>query len=167
MNKSKKTRIERERVRKRAGRLFVRGVLQAEVARRCKVSRAAVSQWHAAWKKDAKTGLVSRGHPGFPSRLTDEKRKIFKRAILQGPLAHGYETNLWTLARLSDVMKKCVRVHFGHNHTWQIVRSLGFTCQKPQVRAKQRDEKAITAWKEKRLPGLKKMGPNAWVFSGL
>lgn len=167
MTKPKNTRLERERVRIRAGKLFVNGRAQAEIARKFKVSRAAVSQWYAAWKKDRKTGLVSRGHPGFPSRLTDKKRNVFKRAILAGPLSHGYTTNLWTLSRLADVMKKCTRVRFGHNRTWQIVRELGFTCQKPQVKAQQRDEKAIKAWKEKRLPGLKKMGPNAWVFSGL
>ena len=167
MTKQKNTRLERERVRIRAGKLFAKGRAQAEIARKFTVTRAAVSQWHAAWKKNKKTGLISRGHPGFPSRLTDEKRNVFKQAILAGPLSHGYETNLWTLARLADVMKKCTHIRFGHNHTWQIVRGLGFTCQKPQVKAKQRDEKAIKAWKEKRLPGLKKMGPNAWVFSGL
>jgi len=167
MNKSIDNRRTRERVRKRAGRLFANAISQADIARTLGVTPAAVSQWHAAWKDNRETGLASKGHPGFPSRLTDEKKKLFKRAILQGPLSHGYETNLWTLTRLSDVMKKCTRIRFGHNRTWQIVRELGFTCQKPQIRAKQRDEKAIKAWKEKRLPGLKKMGPNAWVFSGL
>jgi len=167
MNKSRRNRHEREKVRVKAGKLFAKGIAQAEIARTFKVSRAAVSQWHSAWKNDKKKGLLSKGRPGFPSRLTEEKRKIFKQAILRGPLSHGYQTNLWTLSRLADVMKKRVHVRFGHNRTWQIVRELGFTCQKPQIRAKQRDEKAIKAWKEKRLPGLKKMGPNAWVFSGL
>lgn len=157
----------REKARLQAGRLFVKGISQAEVARRFGATRTAALYWRRAWEKDKRNGLRSKGKPGFTSRLTTEKRTKFKRAIEQGPESHGFETQLWTLSRLAVVMKKVTGVQFGHNHTWEIVRSLGFTCQKPRVRAKERDEQAIRAWKARRLPGLKKMGENAWIFSGL
>lgn len=160
------SREKREQVRLKAGRLFKWGASQAEITRKCKVTPAAVHYWRQAWEKHGFQGLKSKGHPGFASRLTQEKRLLFKRAMLKGPLLYGFETNLWTLSRLAFVMKKTTGVKFGHNHTWEIVRSLGFTCQKPRVKVKERDEKAIRAWKEKRLPGLKKMGSNAWIFSG-
>jgi transposase len=64
-------------------------------------------------------------------------------------------------------MRKVTGVAFSGAWTWHIVRSLGFTPQKPQVRSVKRDEAAIAAWKEKRLPGLKKMGGTVWIFSGL
>lgn len=161
------SREQREKARFKAAKLFEKNVSQAEIARRFKVTPAAVNYWHIDWKKHGQEGLKSKGHPGFKSRLTKDKRLVFKRAILKGPLEYGYETNFWTLSRLSVVMKKTTGIKFGHDRTWQIVRELGFTCQKPQVRAAERDEAAIKAWKEKRLPGLKKMGSNAWVFSGL
>jgi putative transposase len=161
------SRKEREKTRLKAGKLFQKGLSQAEVARRFKVTPAAVNYWHEAWKTKGVRGLQSKGQTGFPSRLTEEKRTVFRRAILKGPQEYGFETNLWTLSRLASVMKKTTGVTFGHNHTWEIVRALGFTCQKPQVRARERDEEAIKAWKTKRLPGLKKMGSNAWIFSGL
>jgi len=118
-------------------------------------------------KKHGMEGLMSKGHPGFPSALTEEKRKRFKQAILKGPLAYGYETNLWTLPRLATVLKKVGGVKFSEVWTWHIVRDLGFTPQKPQVRAAQRDEKAIADWKTKTLPGLKKMGWGKRVSSGV
>lgn len=155
------SREQRERVRFKAANLFKKNMPQAEIARRLKVTPAAVNYWHIAWKKGGIKGLKSKGQPGFPSKLTPEKRIVFKEAILKGPLEYGFETNFWTLSRLSVVMKKTTGVRFGHDHTWRIVRELGFTCQKPQVRAAQRDEAAIKAWKEKRLPILKKMGSNA------
>lgn len=158
---------ERGKVRRRAGTLFKKGASQAEVARELNATPAAVHYWHKAWKRKGMKGLASQGHTGFASKLTKEKRMRFKRAVLRGPQEYGFETNLWTLSRLAAVMKKTTGVRFGHNHTWEIVKSLGFTCQKPQVKAKERDEAAIKAWKEKRLPGLKKMGSNAWIFSGL
>lgn len=157
----------REKARLAAGRLFSKGITQAEVARRFGATRTAALYWHRLWKQKGSAGLRSKGKPGFASRLTEDKRKRFKRAILQGPLRYGFETQLWTLSRLAAVMQKTTGVRFGHNHTWEIVRSLGFTCQKPRVKARERDEKAIAEWKAKRLPGLKKMGENAWIFSGL
>ena len=161
------SREQREKTRFKAARLFKKNIPQAAIARKLKVTPAAVNYWHIAWEKHGKEGLKSKGHPGFESRLTDVKRSVFKRAVLKGPLDYGFETNFWTLSRLAAVMKKTTGIKFGHDRTWQIVRELGFTCQKPQVRAAQRDEAAIKAWKEKRLPDLKKMGhrhSSSWPY---
>lgn len=151
----------------KAGKLFQNGVSQAEVARRLKATPAAVSYWHAAWKKKGIEGLKSRGHSGFASKLTKEKRMLFKHAILRGPLEYGYETNLWTVPKLSAVLRKTTGFRCSDVWTWHIVRNLGFTPQKPQVKAQARDEKAIAEWKTKTLPGLKKMGGKTWVLSGV
>jgi transposase len=145
--------------------MFRQGKTQAEVAKRFGVSRAAACKWHAAWEKEGMKGLDSKGPPGFDSALDLKRRKQFKAAILKGPLAHGYGTNLWTLNRLAEVLKKTTKVAFGPVRTWQVVRELGFTPQKPQLRAKERDEKAIADWKTRRLPGLKKMGSRTWVLA--
>lgn len=161
------SREQREKRRFKAAKFFKNNIPQAEIARKLKVTPAAVNYWHIDWKKHGRQGLKSKGHPGFQSRLADDKRLIFKQAVLKGPLEYGFETNFWTLSRLSAVMKKTTGIKFGHDRTWRIVRGLGFTCQKPQVRAAERDEAAIKIWREKRLPGLKKMGGNAWIFSGL
>jgi transposase len=160
-------RKKKERIRIKAAKLFEKNIVQAEVARKFKVTPAAVNYWHKAWKKQSIKGLKSKGRPGFESKLTDEKRILFKKAVLKGPLAFGYQTNLWTLSRLASVMKKVTKVKFSGVWTWNIVRSLGFTCQKPQVKAKQQDKQAIKEWGEKRLPDLKKMGDKTWILSGL
>lgn len=161
------SRKEREKIRLKAAKLFKKGKSQADIARKFKATPAAVSYWHEEWVKNGIKGLMSKGHPGFESKLTEEKKSLFKQAVLKGPEEYGFKTNLWTLERLAVVMKKTTGVKFGHNHTWEIVRSLSFTCQKPELKAKERDEKAIAEWKEKRLPSLKKMGRKAWIPSGL
>ena len=157
----------REKARIAAGKLFRKGISQAEVARRFGATRTAALYWYRAWKKKGIGGLKSKGRSGFASKLSKSKRSVFKKAILKGPLFHGFPTNLWTLPRLRAVMKSTTGVAFSTVWTWHIVRELGFTPQKPQVKAAKRDEQAIAAWKAKRLPGLKKMGSNAWIFSGL
>ena len=159
------SRHEREARRKEAGKMFQKGKTQAEVAKKFGVSRAAACKWHAAWDKDGMAGLDSKGPPGFASALDLKNRQRFKKAILKGPLSHGYETDLWTLARLAAVLRKTAKVKFGPVRTWQIVRGLGFTPQKPALIAKDRDEADILDWKARRLPSLKKMGSRTWILA--
>ena len=145
--------------------MFQRGMSQTEVAAKFRVSRAATCKWYAAWDTGGMAGLDSKGPPGFASALNNKKRQQFKRAILKGPLASGYETNLWTLARLAEVLKKTTQVKFGSVRTWQVVRELGFTPQKPDLAVKERNEADIANWKTRRLPSIKKMGRQTWILS--
>ena len=161
------SRDEREKRRLKAAELFKKGVAHMEIASRLHVSPAAVTQWRKAYGHGGKKALASKGHPGFASRLTEKKRQRFKQAILKGPLSHGYSTNLWTLPRLAAVLRTVAKVDFSEVWVWKIVRGLGFTPQKPQVKAKERDENAIREWKTTTLPNLKKMGASAWFLSGL
>ena len=152
------SREEREKRRRKAAALFKKGVSHAEISRRLGVTPAAVTQWRNAYAHGGRKALASKGSSGFPSKVTPEKRKRFKAAILKGPLTHGYPTNLWTLCRLADVLARITKVRFSEVWVWNIVRDMGFTPQKPDVKAKQRDEKAIQGWREVTLPKLKKMG---------
>jgi transposase len=147
--------------------MFRRGATQAEVARKLRVSTAAACKWHALWDEKGMPGLDSKGPSGFASALDAQGKKKFEKAILRGPLAAGYETNLWTLTRLRKVLKKETKISYGPVRTWQVVRELGFTPQKPVLKDVERDERAIADWKTRRLPGLKKMGSRTWVFAGI
>jgi transposase len=161
------SREKREQIRLKAGKLFKRGFTQAEVSRKLKVSTAAANYWHKTWKKKGIKGLKSKGHPGFASGLDAEDREAFRQAILEGPLEHGFETDLWTLPKLAKVLKKVGGFSCSEVWTWHIVRSLGFTPQKPEVKPKERNEQSIAEWKTRTLPGHKKMGGQTWVLSGV
>src|SRR5258708_8060271 len=93
------SREKREQIRLKAGKLFEKGVSQAEVSRKFKVSTAAANYWYKTWDKKGLHGLISKGHPGFASDLGEKDRKAFKQAILEGPLRHGFETDLWTITQ--------------------------------------------------------------------
>jgi transposase len=148
--------LERRRIA--AGRMFNRGESQYAVAHHFEVSTAATNQWYKAWKEDGEGGLKSKGPPGFSSKLTEQKKKELKNIILQGPRKNNYSTDFWTIDRIRSVVKKKLHITLGYTRIWTTVISLGFSCQKPIRRAKERDEKAITDWKLKRFPKLKKMG---------
>lgn len=166
-HKSSLSRKDKEKRRLKAAKMFEKGKTQAEVVRKFKVTPAAASQWCEAWEKGGIGALKSKGHPGFESKVTPKKKKAFQKAILKGPQAFGYETDLWTLSRLRAVMKKVNKLDFSEVWIWHILRDLGFTPQKPQVKAKQRNEKAIREWKKKTLPDLKKMGQKRRILPSL
>ena len=141
-----------------AGRLFDQGKTQAAVSARFGVTRAAACQWYAAWKADRRRGLRSKGPSGATPKLNEAQKRTLRHAILKGPAKAGYATDFWTLERLRALAKKTVRVNLGTTSVWRRVIELGFSVQKPDRRARERDEKAITGWKLNTFPHLKKMG---------
>lgn len=165
--KSSLARNALERRRLKAGTLFKNGTPQAETARLLGVTPAAASQWHRAWKKRGVRGLKSKGRPGPSPKLTPAKAAKIKAAILKGPRAFGYGTDLWTLERIRSVTRRVAKLSFGVAWTWHIVTALGFSCQKPQLKARERNERAIATWKRKTFPALKKMGADTPVSLGI
>jgi transposase len=146
-----------EKRRLKAGKLFEKGIHQAEIARRLKVSRQAVHYWYAVWKKKGTGGL--RCHrPGPKPRLTAKKLAKVARALAQGPIAAGYDTNLWTLARIAAVIQKKTRISYGTSQVWYLLQALGWSNQKPETRYRDRNETAIKRWKEESWPRIQKRG---------
>lgn len=153
-----KDRLALEKRRKAAARLFRANVPQAEIARRFGVTPAAVCQWHTAWKAEGIEGLDSKGPPGADPKLSEAARRVLKRAILAGPKEAGHDTDFWTLGRVRELIKKETRTTLGQTSVWRTMIDLGFSVQKPERRARERDERAISDWKLETFPRLKKMG---------
>lgn len=144
-----------EQRRLKGARLLDKGVPQAEVARRCGVSRQTASQWDRL-RKEKGTGGMKRRPLGRPRQLSDAQCAELSTMLLEGALAQGFATELWTLPRVAKLIKERFGIRYSTGHMWHLLRRLGFSCQKPARRATQRDEAAIKRWKNKRWPALKK-----------
>lgn len=148
---------KREQRRFKAAKLFSEGKKQTAVAKKLGVTRAAVSYWHKAWKKNGIDGLTSKGKSGPKSELTESKLKKVEAALLKGPQAFGYATDIWTLKRIKKIVKQVVNITYHESYVWKILTyALGWTSQKPETRAVERNEKAIIAWKRRTWPSIKK-----------
>ena len=90
--------------RLKAARLFDEGATQADVARRLGVSRVSAMRWYQAWRKNGRDGLGQAKPLGRPSRLSPQELERIEAALLEGPQAHGYSTELWTLPRVAAVV---------------------------------------------------------------
>ena len=163
----KRDRQALERRRFRAIKLHRKGFSQYQIAKQLGVSFEAVSNWVELYKQQGFKGLKTQGQPGPKSPLTDNDRRKLKAAILKGPQSFGYDTGIWTLRRIAAVIRELTKTTFKTTQTWRIVTSLGFSCQKPTARAKERDEAKIQNWRLRTFPRLKKMGAETSLFTGL
>lgn len=142
--------------RMRAARMLAAGLRQAEVVRRLGVSRQSASRWEAAWRRGGRAALRGAGRAGRKPRLTPADRRRLTQALLQGPRASGFATELWPLERVVTVIWKTCRVRYSPSQAWRILGQLGWRRQRPVRRAKQRDEAAIARWVRYRWPVVKK-----------
>jgi transposase len=145
-----------EQRRLAAMKLLRAGVRQSEVARRLAVHRQSVSRWAAALQKGGQGALRKAGRAGRRPRLSAQQKQQIKTELVKGAEAHGYVTALWTIGRVAALIKDVTGVRYHPGHAWRILRSLGWTPQRPVGRALERDEKAISHWKKKQWPAIKK-----------
>lgn len=145
-----------EQRRLEAARLFAAGVGQAEVARRLGATPMSVSRWHRVWQEHGEQGLKRKAPPGYAPRLSPEQRQQLEQALVAGPAAAGYGTELWTAPRVRKLIWQRFRVRYHESHVWLLLRQLGWTCQKPAKRALERDEEAIAVWVKMRWPQIKR-----------
>jgi transposase len=83
------------------------------------------------------------------------------RLLAQGAVAHGYRTELWTTQRIADLIEQRLGVRYHRNHVGKLLHRLGWSHQKPEPRAIERDETAIQTWKRTVWPRVKKT-PRGW-----
>jgi transposase len=153
-------RAAREARRLRAAELFAQGRTQAEVARELGVSRQSAHVWHTRFTQGGVDALRSRGPTGPNPRLSDAQLTSIEQALLQGARANGFDTDLWTLERVAVVITQLTGVRHHPGHVWSILRRrLGWSLQRPERRASERDEQAILHWVAHEWPRIKKGPP--------
>jgi transposase len=126
-----------------------------EVGRLVGCAASSVMRWRDARKAGGDKALKVKTSPGRPTKLTPEQRKGLIRLLSQGALAHGYRTELWTTARIAEVIEKHFGVVHHRDHVGRLMGSLGWSYQKPSRRALERNEEEIERWKQKEWPRVR------------
>ena len=142
--------------RKRALALLDAGHSLNEVGRRIGCNASSVMRWRDVRRRGGTKALKVRFSSGRPWKLNAAQRKRLIQLLLQGPLAHGYRTNLWTTLRIAEVVNREFGVRYHRAHVGRLMHSLRWSPQKPERRALERDEEEIKRWKQKEWPRVKK-----------
>jgi transposase len=134
---------ELQRRRLRAVELVNEGETPEDVARFLGCGRSSVYTWLKLAREDLGK-LAAKPHPGRTPRLNDAQLAELEGLLLQGAKVHGWRTELWTAARVAELIERQFQVRFHPEHVRKLLkRRLRWTSQKPQKRARERDEAAI------------------------
>jgi transposase len=101
-------------------------------------------------------GIRAKRASGRPPRLTAKQRDKLKRVLLKGAAASGFSTDLWTCPRIAKVIQARFGVRYHVDYMGRLLRSMRWTPQKPQRRAKERDKVEIQRWVREEWPRIKK-----------
>jgi len=142
--------------RRRAIGLLNAGHRVNEVARRVGSAHSSVVRWRQAVERKGPEGLAPKRVPGCPPKLTKRQKQRIPRLLLRGALAWGFSTDLWTTARIATVIQREFGVSYHPTQVGRILAGLNWSCQKPERRALERNERAIAHWKTHVWPRIKK-----------
>jgi transposase len=150
------SRKDAERRRLRAMTLLDQGLSQKQIAAKLGVTPAAVCQWVKTRREGGDEALRAKPHTGPKPKLNERQTARLEKLLLQGPRKHGYATELWTLPRVAELIEKRFDVTYDPSGVWHLLTRMGWSAQKPERRARERDEDAIVRWRKKDWPRLKK-----------
>jgi transposase len=161
------------RVRRlKAVKLFAKGFSKAEIARRLLVTRQSVGRWIQQHANGGDQALQGAAKLGRDPKVNADTLKKFEAELLKGPEAHGFANNLWTLKRMAEVLKQACGVSVHSRYVWHLMRALNWSPQRPQTKARERDEQAIGKWKRytwaaiKKKPARKSAGSSSRMKAG-
>jgi len=145
-----------ERRRRRAVQLIQEGESPTLIARILGVRRQSLYRW-LDMARGGPQGLSAKPPPGRKRRLDDAQLQQLETLLLQGAQEHGWPNNLWTAGRVTQVIRRHFGIRLHPEHVRNILkRRLGWTSQKPQRRARERNDKEIQRWLRQEFPRIKK-----------
>jgi len=148
--------------RRRALKLLDKGLSLNEVARRVECLASSVMRWRDRRAREGDRVYEVRTSSGRPPRLTGRQKKRLVKLLLTGAMAQGYRTDLWTTARVAEVIARQFGVTYHRDHVGRLLHGIDFSCQKPDRKALERDDEEIERWKREEWPRIKR-GPRTWA----
>jgi transposase len=135
---------ELARRRQRAVQAYREGQSALAIAKVLGVDRCTVHRWI---QRAQQPGGLDPIPIRRPPRLSDDQLRQLEQLLLEGATQHGWATELWTASRVAVLIQRHFNISYHAEHVRKILkRRLRWTSQKPQKRAKERDEEAIRYW---------------------
>ena len=148
--------------RLRAAELLAQGRSPAEVAETVGVSRESVRRWQTRLAEGGVAALRRRRAGGRPPKLSEEQAAQVEQALGDGAKAAGFATDLWTLDRVVQVVERVTGVRLARASVWRLLHQrLGWSVQRPERKARERDEEAIARWVAYEWPRIKRGPPKS------
>jgi transposase len=137
---------ELEQRRHLAVDLVQKGIPAVSVAQRFNIHERTIHKWLQAYRKDGLEGLQVKVSTGRKKKLTAKNESKLQKIIIAGAVKAGFANELWTSKRVLQIIKDQFDVDYHANHLPKLLRGLGFTPQRPQREAIEKDRKQMDNW---------------------
>jgi len=148
---------ELERRRRLGVSHVMAGYRQATVARFLGVHRSSVCRWMKAYRRGGEGALAGHDSSGRPRKLTRRQERQVLGWFRHSPTSFGFPTELWTAARVAQVIYRKWRIKFHPRYVSQWLAERRITPQKPRFQAREQDEDEVQRWLREEWPRIKKV----------
>lgn len=125
------------------------------VASAYQVDRTTLFRWRQRYDAEGEAGLTRRGGSGRPRKLSEFSEDVWYEIVLQPASAFGFETDLWTVRRVHQVLCKEYGAAISRDTVWRRLREAGLTYQTPERQYFQIDEQARQEWLHTEVPRIR------------
>lgn len=144
-------------IRVRAIQAVLKGTPITQVAEAYQTDRSTIHRWlsryHAA---GGETGLQRRPVSGRPRKLEHLSEYNLRRLVLAPASRYGFETDLWTVSRLHQVLTDRFAEVVSEDTVWRRLREAGLTWQAPERQYFQADPVERERWQQETLPEIRR-----------
>jgi transposase len=117
-----------------------------------------VRRWVQAYRDGGFDALKANPRPGRPPKLTAHQTQTVLGWFRRSPKDFGFRTELWTAGRVAHLVQKHFGVSFNRRYVCAWLAGRAITPQKPQRRARERDQARIDRWVAADWPRILKKG---------
>ncbi|AFZ67715.1 transposase [Deinococcus peraridilitoris DSM 19664] len=110
------------------------------------VNDATVRKWRKKLREYGDRALIASTGGGRPKQLTTEQEQRLGALIDAGAKSYGFPNEQWTSPRVREVIGQQFGVWYHVDHVYKLLIKLGFSVQKPDKRAVERNEESIQTW---------------------
>lgn len=128
-----------------------------EVAAFLGVTERSVHRWLEACRQSGDLdALKAKPGPGRPRNLTRRQERTVLGWLTKSPTGFGFAGELWTSRRLAALIERRWGIRFNANYLVEWLTARRHSAQKPEPRAKERDEVAVARWLAQDWPRIQK-----------
>ena len=142
-------------IRSRAVRAVEGGQPLGQVAEAYRVNRTTLFRWVRRFASEGPSGLERRRGSGRPCLLASFDMEALNDIVLEPASCFGFETDLWTVGRLRQVIREQYGQTVSSDTVWRRLRDAGFTYQKPERRYFEVNEEARQDWMRTEAPQIR------------
>jgi len=143
-------------IRRRAVEAVQNGMPKGKVAEAFGVDRVTLYRWCENFSRDGYDGLQRKEGSGRPRTLCEMSPDALEKIVLGSPLEAGFESDLWTVGRLQQVLTEKHGIEISKVTLWRRLHEAGLTCQKPEREYYEADEDVRRKWRRYEIPKIKR-----------